>query len=216
MKIILATDSRGVHGTTQMDPLHPENNSWTNLLMKKYPQHEYINRRAGWGDLRPMTSLHDNDPWIRQFPDNHFDIIYLHVGVHTGIDYWTPPLFKAHLKHHYTDEGLQFDNGGKFVYIHRETEKTFFDLLKQKCKKVVWFGYHSLARLNPHLRKEREWQPTYAVLGQMQNAVWSKLATHYVDVPQDEAWVDKYCREDFFHYNGEGTQYFMERAETFL
>lgn len=214
MKIILHTDSRGVHGTTQMNPLHPENNSWTNLLMKKYPQHEYINRRAGWGDLRPMTSLHDNDPWIRQFPNNYFDIIFMHVGVHTGVDYWAPGLFKAHLKTHYTDEGLKYPDNGEYVFIHRETEQKIFDLLKQKCKKVVWIGYHSLAR--PVFRQNKFRNPTYGELAKMQNETWSKMATDYIEVPQDETWVDTYCREDFFHYNALGTQYFLERTEQFL
>lgn len=220
MKILFSTDSRGVHGTTHMDPTHPDNNSWPNLLMKKYPEHEYTNRRAGWGELRPLTTLYDFDPYIRDFPDKHFDIIFIQNGMNIGIDYCTPGVFNALVKQHYTEDGLKYenlhDNRKKYVYIHTENERQIFELLKEKSHKVVFVGLHSMARWHLELRQGREWNPTYVELAKIQNDSWSKMATDYLDLPDNEAWVDTNCREDFLHYNAAGTQYIMERAEVYL
>lgn len=235
MSVFIAADSRGSHGT-QGHVWAPTNNSWTTQFMNRHQEHSFVSRRAGI-DMA-VHHLYDCDPFLRQYDDKFFDLAFIHTGMNTGIDYWTPPLFKALFRKHYTPEGLKHQNGEKYVYIHEENEKKIFQLLEQKCKRVIHVGLQIVTRWHLELRQDqkyiptasqmaadpekfkksltKEWTPTYNELAEHQNKRYAAMCNDHISLPWDEQWVDECCPEDFLHFNEKGINWILDKVESYL
>lgn len=207
MNIFIGTDSRGTH------PL--PDGGWTQKLISKYPKHSFVTCRSS---IEAMTfTIYLLDPLLLNYPDGHFDIAFIQAGYNEGIEYWSENVYKQMMGTHFNPIALTKQvfhqkryKGYAYIYIDREAEKKIFDLLKQKSKRVVFIGIHS------NLLFRKLWNLPYDENTKEMLKVLPKLATDYIELPQDQEWVDANVHWDGIHYKESGAHYILGKVEKFL
>lgn len=204
--IYLATDSRGTVATTDRGS---RDTSWTERIKKIYSAN-FICRRSALEI--PDHHIYDFENLLT-VPDQSIDLAILQTGMYSGIDYCSTGVFQRIFGTHYTPEGLMYHHPdlNRYIFSHKESTEQMFDILRQKCKRTVYIGLHSLNRWHLELRRGREWNPTYNQLAEVQNKWYGSMVTDYIPLPQDEKWVDQCTIEnEFLHYSEPGVCYILD------
>lgn len=200
MNIFIGTDSRGSY--------HKQGRvtkGWTTDLQINHPEHVFVCQRAGIE--KPLTTLFDIENKLSQHEDGFFDLAIIQVGYHEGVEYYSRDAFELFFEKNFNPQALVIDPHNRyFKYWDESAFKRVFDLAKKKAKRVVHIGFHSL-------HKYHKGQLTDNAI--LSNETLSKLATDYLELPQDNDWGPTNTF-DQIHYNEGGRNYILERIEEYI
>jgi lysophospholipase L1-like esterase len=217
MIVFIGGDSRCSHGTAteHVGTVDERTDSWSNRLIWDCPNIKFFTRRSSYELV--SYSIYDTGPLFKGFTDGFFDVAFIQTGFNDGIEYWTERIFTNIVGKRFNKKCLI--NGhpveGKddhFNYVDRETERTMFELLKRKCKRVVFIGMHSLEGFKSVI----PFKPSQNENVEKTNEVFSRLASDYIKLPTSVEWADEYCQNDRIHFNEKGINYILSEVKKFL
>lgn len=218
MNVFIGGDSRCSHGTVTPDvrSVTDATDSWSNRLIWKHLDVKFFTRRSSVEIV--SYSIYDSDPYFNDFEDGFFDLAFIQTGFNDGIEYWPERVFKKIVGKHFDKKNLVNrhevqDREDFYRYVDRATEKEMFDLIKRKCKKVVFIGMHCLLGFKG-IRSDL--YPSYVQTTTETNESFSKQCHHYIRLRNSTKWTDYHCRGDRIHYNEKGIDFVLEKVEKYL
>jgi fatty-acyl-CoA synthase len=200
MNIFLAGDSRCA--------CPPRPNSWPHLLEGRlrptYPELN-IEKFFAVEDTYIFTMFLLADK-LKDYPDDHFDFAIIHSGWHDYMESWPRRILDS-LVPEGIEENCIIDDTAQWVDSYKDKEKEYIyknekrlieinELLKRKCKHLLYIGIHTLID-GSDLHKKTYQEHQFDLLES--NDFFSNLSD-FLNLPQHYSWNIKNTTPDRIHH----------------